>query len=214
MAAAGHAHPVASRPEGAVVVSPAAEPQPEALERLRLGLQIMALRALDDPDAAEESVQETLLRAPEALRDGRACDPKKPGTFVRGIARHVIADTSRARRRNPPLGVAPPTKRGTDRNYPLTALISAEERESVRRSLSQLSAGDREILHLSFFEGLSPAAIAERLGEPPLRIRKRKSRALARLRQAFLQASGTCHESSPSATEKRTDSSEPEAHRR
>jgi len=43
------------RPERAVVVPSAAEPQPEAVERLKLGLQIMALRALGDPDAANSA---------------------------------------------------------------------------------------------------------------------------------------------------------------
>ena len=167
--------------------SPEGEPGLEVLERLRLGLQIMALRALRDPDAAEEAVQETLVRALEALRDGRPSNPEKLGAFVRGIARHVIADTHRARQssaRQQPLSDGGPATSGDD---PLTTLITAEERDRVRQALSELSAGDREILHLSFFEGLTPVEIAERLGEPPLRIRKRKSRALNRVRRALLR---------------------------
>ncbi len=187
------------------MVPPPTEPQLEALKRLRLGLQIMALRALGDSDAAEEAVQETLVRALEALRDGRPRDPEKLGAFVRGIARHVIADTHRARHRSSPLEAAPPTALGTDQNDPLKALISAEERDSVRLALAQLSAGDREILRLSFFEGLTPVEIAERLGEPALRIRKRKSRALGRLRRAFRRRTATGHESTPSPTDERMD---------
>lgn len=169
------------------MVPPDAEPQLEAVERLRLGLQIMALRALGDPEAAEEAVQETLVRALEAVRDGRPRDPEKLGAFVRGIARHVIADIQRGRRRSAPLQAVPETEHGTGRDDALTALVTAEERERVRLALTQLSAGDRDILHLSFFEGLTPVEIAERLGEPALRIRKRKSRALRRLREAFLR---------------------------
>lgn len=180
---------------------PHAESQSEAVERLRLGLQIMALRALGDPEAAEEVVQETLVRALEALRDGRPNDPEKLGAFVRGIARHVIADTQRARQRHAPLDVVESTACGTSQNDPLTALISTEERDRVRQALTRLSAGDREILHLSFFEGLTPLEIAERLAEPGLRIRKRKSRALGRLRQAFLGEAGACHESGASQTD-------------
>ncbi len=167
--------------------SPDGESEQEALEQLRLGLQIMALRALGDPDAAEEAVQETLVRALDALRDGRIGNPDKLGAFVRGIARHVIADAHRARQRSArqqPLSDTSPAGGDAD---PLTALINAEERDHVRSALTQLSAGDREILHLSFFEGLTPVEIAERLGEPPLRIRKRKSRALNRVRRALLR---------------------------
>ena len=167
--------------------SPEGESGPEVLERLRLGLQIMALRALRDPDAAEEAVQETLVRALEALRDGRPSNPEKLGAFVRGIARHVIADVHRARQRSAPLQDTPEAMHPTSGDDPLTALITAEERDHVRLALTRLSAGDREILHLSFFEGLTPVEIAERLGEPSLRIRKRKSRALNRVRRALLR---------------------------
>ncbi len=176
------------------------EPEPEAVERLRLGLQIMALRALGDTEAAEEAVQETMVRAMEALRDGRLNDPEKLGAFVRGIARHVIADAHRARQRGAPLQAVPEGELGTSGDDPLTALITAEERNRVRLALRRLSAVDRQILHLSFFEGLTPIEIAQRLGEPALRVRKRKSRALARLRQALLQGAGTRHEWRSSTT--------------
>jgi RNA polymerase sigma-70 factor (ECF subfamily) len=162
----------------------------------------MALRALGDPDAAEEAVQETLVRALEALRDGRLSDPDKLGPFVRGIARHVIADIHRAHQRSVPLHVVPDGEPASTSDDPLTALITTEERSRVRLALTQLSAGDRQILHMSFFEGLTPAAIAERLGEPALRVRKRKSRALARLRRALLPRGGTRHEWRSSTTKK------------
>jgi DNA-directed RNA polymerase specialized sigma24 family protein len=45
------------------------------------------------------------------------------------------------------------------------------------------------VLRLSFYEGLAPAEIAERLAEPAPRVRKRKARALDRLRLAYLQLS-------------------------
>jgi RNA polymerase sigma-70 factor (ECF subfamily) len=182
------------------VLSPNAGPQSDALQQLRSGLQMMALRALGDLEAAEEAVQETLVRALESLRDNRLRDPDKLGAYVWGIARHVIAKTRDARRRVVPLDALPEAQRGTNPTDPLAALVTAEERERVRRSLAQLSAGDREILHLSFFEGLTAVEIAERLGEPALRIRKRKSRALRRLRQAFLRAGDGRHESSTPRT--------------
>ncbi len=181
---------------------PDREPKPEALEQLRLGLQIMALHALGDAEAAEEAVQETLVRALEALRNGRPRDPEKLGAFVRGIARHVVADVHHARQRTVSLDAMPGTERVTSTDNPLSALIIDEERNRVRRALAQLSAADHDILHLSFFDGLTPVEIAKRLGEPALRIRKRKSRALRRLRQAFSRGAGTCHESRSSRTDK------------
>ena len=70
----------------------------DELERLRAGLEILALRSLGDREAAEEAAQETLTRAVEASRQGRIKNPEKLGAFVRGIARHVIADMIRARK--------------------------------------------------------------------------------------------------------------------
>lgn len=167
---------------------------PEELEQLRAGLRIMALRALGDPDAAEDVAQETLARAVEAIQQGRFREGESLGAFVRGIARHVIADTFRRQGRTRGFhalrhtGERPPSKDA------LAGLVSAQEKQRLRRALERLSPGDQEVLRLSYFEGLPPAQIAERLGEPSGRIRKRKSRALKRLRRAFL-GQETGHES-------------------
>ena len=175
---------------------------PEGLERLRARLQVIALRALGDPEAAEEAAQETLTRAVEALRQGRpreGGEGEHLGAFVRGIARHVIADMLRARQRT--IGLEAVTEAaGAAPGDALSVLISAEEQDRVRRALTQLSAGDQAILHLSFFEGLTPAEIAERLDEPAPRIWKRKSRALERLRRALLGKTGTGQEPGSSTT--------------
>jgi len=169
-------------------------PGPEELEQLRAGLKAMALRALGDPDAADEVAQETLARAVEALRQERVREGWSLGAFVRGIARHVIADAFRTRDRTRALDALSETadRRAHDA---LSVLISAQEKERLRQALRRLSAGELEILHLSYMEGLTPAQIAERLDEPPHRIRKRKSRALSRLRRAFLGDTTTGHES-------------------
>ena len=149
---------------------PAARPKVDVLEQFRLAVRIMASRALKDPEAAEEAAQETLVRATEAMREGRPRDPEKLGAFVRGIARHVISDALRAGERNSPIDTAPQGKLSTHRQDSLSALITTEERNRVRLALTQLSTGDREILHLSFFEGLTPREIAKRSGEPSFRI--------------------------------------------
>ena len=168
----------------------------DELERLRAGLEILALRSLRDREAAEEVAQETLTRALEASKQGRIKNPEKLGVFVRGIARHVIADMIRARKHTTGLEALAGTPSDPDPDSdPLSLIISREQREQLRVALADLSATDQEILHLSFFEGLSPAEIADHLNEPAERIRKRKSRALLRLRSAFLEKTETGHES-------------------
>jgi RNA polymerase sigma-70 factor (ECF subfamily) len=158
---------------------------PEEIEALRSGLQIMALRALGDREAADEAAQETLVRAFQALNAGRLDDCRNLGAFVRGIARNVIVDAQRRLARHVALEVVPSSETRADLEDPLGSLISEEETSRLRQSLAQLSPEDRDILHLSFFEGMSPSEIAASRGEPAYRIRKRKSRALRRLRTAF-----------------------------
>lgn len=163
---------------------------PKTLTRLEKGLRILALQSLGDPEAAAEVVQETLARTLAALRAGQLRDSPKLTAFVHGIARHVIADVYRARKRTTYLD--PDTQpHPSGAAGPLDTLVSAEERQRLRFALNGLSGSDREVLRLSFDKALSSAEIARRLGEPAARIRKRKSRALDRLRRAFFSEGHT-----------------------
>lgn len=181
------------------MVEGSAELSEPELETLRTGIRILALRRLGDPEAAEEVAQETLARALAALRNGRGPEEEgKLGAFVTGIARHVIADTLQARGRTVSLETAQTSDPEDSRPDPLTALIAAAEREAVRSALVRLSPRDQQILELCFFDGLKPQEVARRLGEPDSRIRKRKSRALERLRGALAEARG--HETTAQPT--------------
>jgi RNA polymerase sigma-70 factor (ECF subfamily) len=173
----------------------------DALEHLRPGLELLALRTLGSLDASREAVQETLARAVVALANGQPSDPTKLAAFVAGIARHVIVDMVRAARRVIPLEVLPAGDHPASNADALTALVSAAERARVRHALALLSPRDQELLRLCYFEGLSPAEIAARLRQPAERVRKRKSRALERLRLAFRNP--LSHESSSSPTDSR-----------
>ncbi|HEY6060183.1 MAG TPA: sigma-70 family RNA polymerase sigma factor [Gemmatimonadales bacterium] len=169
------------------------------LEQLRPGVRLIALHSLGSADAADEAVQETLARAVTALSNGQLADPAKLPAFVAGIARHVIADTLRARGRVVSIDSVPAARHLSSDPDALGALVSADERARVRTELARLPAADRELLRLCYFEGLTPGEIAGHLGEPAERVRKRKSRALERLRRAFRGEPG--HDESSSATE-------------
>ena len=169
----------------------------DALEHFRPGLELLALRTLGSQDASREAVQETLARAVVALANGRPSDPEKLAAFVAGIARHVISDALRARRRVVPLDTLPAAEHPVSGVDALNGIVSAAERVRVRDALSRLSDADRELLRLCYFDGLGPGEIAARLGEPADRVRKRKSRALERLRQAFRGETGHAGASTP-----------------
>jgi DNA-directed RNA polymerase specialized sigma24 family protein len=81
------------------------------------------------------------------------------------VARNVIADEYRSRARSSSLR----SRLGQQANDPpgaLETLISADERTRLRFALRGLSGRDRQILRLSFEEGLSCAEIARRHLEP------------------------------------------------
>ena len=183
----------------------------DSLECLRPGLHLLALRTLGNADAAEEAVQETLARAVVALARGQLADPTKTGAFVAGIARHVIVDAVRARQRIVPLETLPLDHHPRTDPDPLAALVSAAERDRVRSALALLPAADRTLLQLCYYEGLTAEEVAARSGEPSDRIRKRKSRALERLRAAFRGGGATCHTDASDSTSEKTRMGEQES---
>lgn len=176
--------PAQSAPLAAEAV-PAGNPESlDRLEPLRPGLFVIALRSLGTQEAAEEAVQETLARAVVAIGRGQPHEPGKLPAFVAGIARHVITDMIRLRMRAVPLATVPEGAHRSEDNA-LDSLISAADRVAIRSALDALSPADRELLRLCYYEGLTPLEVAARTGEPAERIRKRKSRALDRLREAL-----------------------------
>ncbi len=189
----------------ASATSPESGPVLDEQELLLLakGVRLIAMRALGDAEAAGEVVQETIARTVQALAEGRVRDHGALGGFVRAVARHVVTDELRRYSRVVPLSTAiHPEADGLaaadDRN-PLDALVRDEEAAAVRAALGTLSPRDRRVIRLSFVDGLTPAAVAERLREPRARVRKRKSRALERLREALL-AARSGHESASRPT--------------
>ena len=190
------ARPVAETP--GLSTTPRSPTAPLTADEARLlagGIRLIALRELQGEDAAREVVQETLARTIEALEAGRVRDRAHLAAFARGVAHHVIADVHRASSRLVPLEEGHPSREAS----PLQSLAAEEERRAVHAALDSLPPHDRDLLRLCFFEGLSPAELALRLGEPGERVRKRKSRALRRLREAF-DALRRGHAGAPSPT--------------
>jgi RNA polymerase sigma-70 factor (ECF subfamily) len=171
----------------------------DQLEHFRAGLQLMAAHRLGSTDAAEEAVQETLARAVVALANGQPAESDRFGAFVTGIARHVIIDILRARGRLASLDTVANHQHPQGGPDALDGLVTATERARVRSALNRLGASDRKLLRLCYFEGLTPTELAARLGEPAERVRKRKSRALERLRAAF-QGRDSGHDSGTDST--------------
>lgn len=147
------------------------------------GIRFLALRALGDAQAAEDVAQETVLRALRQSTERKGAPITDPVAFIYGIARHVIADMRRQNRRTVTLDLADSV--GSSERNALDALVSAEERARLRSCLRRLSRAERALLVMSYVEGMTAPAIALLLGESAQAVRKKKSRAVQRLRDAF-----------------------------
>ena len=148
-------------------------------ERIRL----FALRRVRDLAAAEDIAQEAIRLVAEALRAGRVENLEALPGFAFRTAHHLCLQRFRSSTREAKalnrFGSEPtPDRLAHD---PLLALIGEERRVSVRRALSDLAPGDRELLTLLYFDEVDSAAAASRFGITPEALRVRKHRALRRL---------------------------------
>ena len=139
-----------------------------------------ARRRLHDPRAAEDAVQEALLRAFRALP--RFNGEYKLGAWLHRIVENVCADEGNRRRREGEL---------TDRVASLPAVPEADVAESaiadpeVTEALQSLSPSYREALVLRYVEGLPYREVAEKTGVSEENARARAHRGRAVLRRVL-----------------------------
>jgi len=179
-------------PEGDRLAERIGGGDPKAEEELakRYGRAVFAIAAarLRDPEAAQDLAQEIVLAVLVALRAGKLRDADRLTAFVHATARNRInthiANLQKERNR-PPLPDSPPVVTPEER------FEQSQRRALVRRALGRLNPQDRKILLLTLLDGLKPGEIAARIDISPERLRKRKSRALERVRQAVFEMSRT-----------------------
>jgi RNA polymerase sigma-70 factor (ECF subfamily) len=159
-----------------------ADPIVRDVEALRERLLYFAARRVRSFADAEDVAQETIRRAIEALQAGRIEKPASLPSFLFQTALHVCqrryrsaGRETRALRR---FGASSPESAPDD---PLGSLISRERRSQVRQALERLETEDREVLTLTFGDGLPTADIAQKLGTSEGNVRVRRHRALGRL---------------------------------
>ena len=154
------------------------------VEEYRSRVLYFILRRVRDRAVAEELTQETLLILIQAMRENRLREEAKLGAYIFGIAKNLILKNYRMQSRE--TDSPDPESEGAGWvDHPEAELILEEQRKDVRRALDQLSDQDQEILHYSFEEAEGLEDIASKLGIPYAAARKRKSRALDRLRKIF-----------------------------
>ena len=135
-----------------------------------------------DPERAEESLQETFVRVYTKLqRYGARSDFR---TWVLGIARNVHREAGRARR----YAEVQPSDASSEGSA-LDHLATQERREELRAALARLPERMREVLHLRFVERLSCAEIAELIEASPQAVSPLIYRAKKALREELERGS-------------------------
>ena len=137
-----------------------------------------AARVLPQPEDVRECVNDTFT---EFYFKQDAFDPGK-GTlksWLALLARRRAIDRLRAAKTG---GEAQPL----DESLPAPSGLTPEDRLALQEALARLSPEEAELIRLQYFEGYTPKEIADRLGLPYETVKKRRQRALARLRKSLL----------------------------
>ena len=123
-------------------------------------LYAIARRVLRDPSAAEDAVQECLVRA---WRDARALrDPSRWDAWLYRLLLNACRDEQRRLSRRPvAISIEPVELPGE-----FTGLAEVEGRDELERGFRRLTIEHRMALALHLYLGMRPAEIAHTLGVP------------------------------------------------
>lgn len=164
-------------------------PGPPDLERLlaeRDFVTRLARNLLHDEHLAEDAAQEALLaamrRPPTSALATRAWLSAVTRNFANQVARGRIRRIERERRAARAEAAPPPAD---------------SAREEIGRAVLGLDEPYRSTILMRFFEGLMPAAMADRLAVPVDTVKTRLKRALAMLRARISEAREGADEARP-----------------
>jgi RNA polymerase sigma-70 factor, ECF subfamily len=152
----------------------------ELYDRYSRPMYATGLRLLGDSQLAEELVQDAFTNV---WRGAASFDPKRESsaTWLYRLTRNRAVDLNR-RRRVRSLSAGEEPLRNASRGPEREASVDLWD---VAEALSRLSAEQREVLNLAYFEGLSQSEIAQRTGFPLGTNKSRTTAALKRLRHAM-----------------------------
>jgi len=145
---------------------------------------------LRSPELVEDARQETFRRVLTTLKEkGGLASAGSLGAFVNSVCNNVLFETYRAggRADQLPEDHDPPDQR---RASVESGLISAQDREGVRRALAALPEKEREILRWLFFEERDKDEICRELNVDRNYLRVLVHRAKARFRDQLLKEGG------------------------
>ncbi|MBA3615287.1 MAG: sigma-70 family RNA polymerase sigma factor [Actinomycetota bacterium] len=152
----------------------------ELYDRYSRPVYTTGLRLLGDAQLAEEVVQDSFT---SVWQKAASFDPERASfsTWLYRIARNRAVDMGRRRRVRPPAAEEDPSRPAIGGPQPEEQINGWD----VARALSQIPQQHREVLVLSYFEGLSQREISHRISVPLGTVKSRTTAALKRLHQAM-----------------------------
>lgn len=145
-----------------------------------------AVRRTPQPADAAEVLADVFLVAWRRIDDVPPDDEAL--LWLYGVAHRVLANSRRAARRRQRLGAR--LAAALDEQIVTDPVEHVGAVADVRAAMASLSPGDRDVLQLAGWEGLSAPEIGAVLGLSPVAVRSRAHRARARLRAALAAGTG------------------------
>ncbi len=146
----------------------------DVYERFGGAVYTVALSILGDPGRAADVVQATFVNAWQAA--GRFNPQQELAPWLYTIARRQAIDAYRRERRAHVVDTAE-----LDDDQAAVSLEATWEAWQVRLALEQLPLDERQVVRLSWFDGLAHPEIADKLGVPVGTVKSRSHRAHRRL---------------------------------
>ena len=153
------------------------EAETEMCRRMAPRIRLYGLRHLRSAAAADDLVQQVLLKTIEALRAGRLREPEKLGPFVLGTCRMTVLDLRRTARRQEELleefgGIL----------VPEPAPMPNVDDNQLARCVGALKERERSVVVMTFYDDQTGAEAARFLGISEANVRVIRHRAIQQLR--------------------------------
>ncbi|TMH11507.1 MAG: sigma-70 family RNA polymerase sigma factor [Betaproteobacteria bacterium] len=167
-------------------------------ERTSSHLFAVVLRICRDRGQAEDILQEVYVNVWRAA-GGFDAAQSQPLTWLTSIARNRAIDSLRRAQTQPQLQTATnPDDEDSDvyddmadeAPGPLELLSRASDARALSHCMQDLNAPQRQSLALAFYDGLSHAEVAEKMGQPLGTVKSWVRRALLSLKTCLEQAAG------------------------
>lgn len=157
------------------------------VRRVHPTLRRWALARTGDPDAADEAVQETLIRMHRGLA-GFTGDAALTSWLYR-ILRNAVIDMHRSAAARPAVVEEEPdhVSEKTDRPDPIQTLHAGRLTDAVRDFFETLPPRQREVMELVDFEGLQAVEVAEMMDIQPVSVRAHLFKARRTIRERVLE---------------------------